>query len=140
MTRTIARLGLALALSAPLALGSPGAASAQWIVEDFPVANTAPIGAMWGPDLPSESPYPAMQEDFETTGFAQFMASPAGRVLRGVAGAAMIGGGIAIGDAGGTALALAGALPLSAGILDLCYVSALFGGPIRGEDIREAGR
>jgi hypothetical protein len=52
----------------------------------------------------------------------------------------MIGGGIAMGDTGGTVLAIAGVLPLSAGVLDLCYASALFGGPLRGEEIREAGR
>lgn len=140
MKRTICRLGLALATSAAFGAGSPATASAQWVVDDVPTSTAIAVGVWGAPDFQSESRRPVLQEGFETTGFAQFMASPAGRVLRGVAGAAMIGGGIAIGDAGGTALALAGALPLSAGVLDLCYVSALFGGPIRGEDIREAGR
>lgn len=140
MIRTISRLGLALAIFTVLGFGTPEAAEAQRIVDQFAVVNAPPLGSGWTADLQIESTRPAIQEGFETTGFAQFIASPAGRVLRGVAGAAMIGGGIAIGDGGGTALAIAGALPLSAGILDLCYISALFGGPIRGEDIRAAGR
>ena len=76
---------------------------------------------------------------FEETGFAQFMASRTGRLLRVGVGAAMIGGGLAMGDTGGAVLAVAGVLPLSAGALDLCYLSPLFGGPLRGEAIRRAG-
>lgn len=77
---------------------------------------------------------------FEESGFAQFIASPAGRWLRIGAGLGMIAGGIAMDDTGGAVLAGAGLIPLSAGALDLCYLSPLFGGPIRGEEIRAAGR
>lgn len=79
---------------------------------------------------------------FASSGFAQFMASPAGRVLRVVAGAGMIAGGAAIHDdnsTGGTVLGVAGLIPLSAGLFDVCYLSPIFGGPFRGKDIRAAG-
>lgn len=109
--------------------------------EAFPLEASASVGP-WSDDTrPVRRLADALTaDDFETSGFAQFMASPAGRIVRGVAGAAMIGGGIAMDDTGGTVLAVAGAVPLSAGIFDLCYASALFGGPLRGEEIRAAGR
>lgn len=69
-----------------------------------------------------------------------FIASPAGRLVRAIVGVGMITGGIAMGGFGGTVLAVAGVIPLSAGVFDLCYVSALLGGPIRGEAIRQTGR
>jgi hypothetical protein len=77
---------------------------------------------------------------FEETGFAQFIASPAGRILRIVAGGVMIGAGASHGGTGGTVLAIAGVAPLAAGVFDVCLLSPLFGGPLRGEDIRRAGR
>ena len=81
---------------------------------------------------------------FASSGFGQFMASKAGRVLRVVAGAGMIAGGLVLRDdgstTGGTVLAAAGAIPLSAGLFDVCYISPLFGGPFRGKDIRAAGK
>lgn len=103
--------------------GAFPSAAAQAVLESDPIEDMA-----------------ERRRGFETTGFAQFLASPAGRLLRGAVGVAMIGGGIAWGDTEGTALAISGAIPLSAAVLDLCYVSALMGGPIRGEDIRAAGR
>ncbi|MGK7313631.1 MAG: DUF2892 domain-containing protein [Candidatus Longimicrobiales bacterium M2_2A_002] len=74
-----------------------------------------------------------------TNTFSTFISSPAGRLLRGIVGVGMIAGGIAMGGTGGTVLAVAGVIPLSAGVFDLCYISALLGGPIRGEAIRRAG-
>lgn len=79
---------------------------------------------------------PNLDGNFGESGFSQFMASPAGRVLRVVAGAAMIGGGVALDSGAGTALAVGGLVPLSAGVLDLCYISGLLGGPWKGSDIR----
>lgn len=136
MTRRFSLLLLPLLV---LALYPVGAA-AQQAVARFP-ATTQPAFAPAPAAVDAGSGQLVRQEDgFETTGFAQFMASPAGRILRGGAGLAMIGGGIALGDTGGTALAIAGGIPLSAAVFDLCYISALMGGPIRGEDIRAAGR
>jgi len=80
----------------------------------------------------------AIESGFATSGFGQFMASPAGRVLRIAAGVGMIAGGIAMDSNGGTALAIAGAIPLSAGLFDICWLSPIFGGPFKGADIREA--
>lgn len=106
-----------------------------------------PIGAQRAPVAASTSPLtiPADKASggFARSGFAQFMASPAGRVLRAVAGAGMIAGGVAIRDdnrTGGTVLAAAGLIPLSAGLFDVCYISPLFGGPFTGKAIRAEGK
>jgi hypothetical protein len=80
----------------------------------------------------------ADESAFARSGFGQFMASPAGRVLRVVAGVGMIAGGIAMDSNGGNALAIAGAVPLSAGLFDICWLSPIFGGPFKGADIRAA--
>lgn len=106
-----------------------------------------PIGAHRAAVAASTSPLtiPADKASggFANSGFAQFMASPAGRVLRAVAGAGMIAGGVAIRDdhrTGGTVLGVAGLIPLSAGLFDVCYISPLFGGPFTGKAIRSAGK
>jgi hypothetical protein len=84
---------------------------------------------------------PATLDDgFESSGFAQFMSSKAGRVLRVVAGAGMIAGGIAANSDLGTGIAIAGAVPLLAGTFDFCVLSPLFGGPLSGKAIRAAGK
>jgi hypothetical protein len=86
-----------------------------------------------------ETPARRLDADgFASSGFAQFMASPAGRVLRVVAGAGMIAGGLAAGSDGGTVVAAVGAVPLLAGTFDFCILSPLFGGPFWGKDIRAA--
>ena len=68
--------------------------------------------------------------------FSKFMASPAGRLVRIIAGAALIGIGIAMKSTGGYVLAVVGALPLVAGILDFCIFAPLFGMPFTGKAIR----
>ncbi|MFO7894083.1 MAG: DUF2892 domain-containing protein [Longimicrobiales bacterium] len=134
-------LGTILPILLGLTLMLAGNARAQQLADRFdPPAAAAFVGSA---PAPGAALAPMALNDgngFETTAFAQFIASPAGRILRGVVGAGMIAGGVAMGDTGGTVLAVAGAVPLSAGIFDLCYVSALLGGPIRGEEIRAAGR
>jgi hypothetical protein len=62
--------------------------------------------------------------------------SPAGRVVRIVAGIGLIAWGYT-GRGSGTALALmvVGLVPLAAGVFDLCLISALLGGPISGARI-----
>jgi hypothetical protein len=79
-------------------------------------------------------------DGFESSGFAQFMSSKAGRLLRVVAGAGMIAGGIAADSDLGTGIAIAGAVPLLAGTFDFCVLSPLFGGPLSGKAIRAAGK
>lgn len=83
-------------------------------------------------------PAPVPVPGFESSGFAQFMSSPAGRILRIAAGAGMIAGGIAADSDLGTGIAIAGAVPLLAGTFDFCILSPLFGGPVSGKAIRAA--
>jgi hypothetical protein len=76
---------------------------------------------------------------FNQSRFSQFINSRSGRAFRLVAGAAFLIGGYAFRThAGGVAAMTWSVLPLSAGAFDLCYVSALLGGPISGSKIRAA--
>ena len=71
-------------------------------------------------------------------GFAKFMASVPGRILRIVAGLALILIGLfLVKGIGGIILAVVGVIPLTAGLFDICIIGALFlGTPLRGEEIR----
>jgi hypothetical protein len=74
------------------------------------------------------------------SGFAQFMATPAGRVVRIIAGLALLAWGFW--GLQGTARVLVivvGLVPLLAGLFDVCVISALLGGPFSGTAIRAAG-
>jgi len=74
---------------------------------------------------------------FAESGFAQFMSSAAGRILRVIAGLAIIYWGYTTrGTSLGIALMIVGLVPLVAGGFDLCLFSALFGGPMGGARIR----
>ncbi len=99
--------------------------------------GAADVRGVAAPAVPAPANAPAAS-GFAKSGFAQFMASPAGRVLRVVAGAGMIAGGISMDSNGGNALAIVGAVPLSAGLFDICWLSPIFGGPLKGKDIRAA--
>lgn len=69
-------------------------------------------------------------------GFARFMASPAGRALRIIAGAALfIIGLVAVEGTVGIVLAAVGIVPLAAGLFNLCLFAPLFGGPLHGSDV-----
>jgi len=69
--------------------------------------------------------------------FVTFMASPAGRLTRIVAGAALIVLGLfGLGGATGTVIAIVGLLPLVAGLVDFCAFAPLFGAPMSGPRIR----
>lgn len=74
---------------------------------------------------------------FNKTGFSRFLNSRAGRVFRLLAGASFLGVGLAMLPSV-TAMILIGwsALPLSAGLLDVCWISAALGGPLTGRSIR----
>jgi len=71
--------------------------------------------------------------------FFRFVASPAGRVIRAVAGLALIviGVGLVQGTAGWI-LAIVGLVPLGAGLLDKCVFAPLFGLPFAGPSLRRA--
>ena len=63
------------------------------------------------------------------------MASSSGRIVRGVAGVALIILGLTMGSAGGWALALFGVAPLVTGIFDRCPPALLFRMPASGKAI-----
>lgn len=134
----------ALALSATTAQGQQRmasgveTASTPTVVPSATRYESGSVRAMPHADRPS--PLNAPAGGFASSGFAQFMASPAGRVLRVVAGAGMIAGGISMDSNAGTALAVVGAVPLSAGLFDICWISPILGGPLKGKDIRAAKR
>lgn len=71
--------------------------------------------------------------------FVAFMASTAGRITRIVAGLALIAWGLlGLGGTVGLVVAIVGAVPLLAGLLDVCLLAPLFGAPLSGAKIRVA--
>jgi hypothetical protein len=69
--------------------------------------------------------------------FSNFMASTTGRIVRILAGIALIAWGL-LGLTGTTGIivAIVGALPLLAGVFDFCIFAPLFGDPFSGAKIR----
>jgi len=79
-----------------------------------------------------------LSEKFNHTGISRFINSPAGRAFRLAAGVAFLGIGYLFrAHALGVAAMAWSIVPLSAGAFNLCYVSALLGGPIKSTTIRE---
>jgi hypothetical protein len=69
-------------------------------------------------------------------GFARFMASPAGRILRIVAGLVLLYVGFnVVGGGWGMALEAFGVVAILAGTLNLCLIAGLIGAPFRGRDV-----
>jgi len=69
--------------------------------------------------------------------FVAFMASSTGRIVRVVAGIALIAVGLLVmQDTVGIILAVVGLVPLLAGIFDFCLFAPLFGNPLSGTKIR----
>lgn len=69
--------------------------------------------------------------------FVHFMASSTGRIVRVVAGIALIAWGwFGLGGTTGIVVAVIGLLPLLAGLLDFCVLAPLFGYPLSGSKIR----
>ena len=67
----------------------------------------------------------------------QFLASMTGRIIRIVAGVALIVIGVfLVKDVGGLVLAVIGLVPLLAGVFDFCVFAPLFGEPLSGKQIR----
>ena len=76
-------------------------------------------------------------EAFNATGFSRFINSGWGRVFRLAAGMGFLVVGYLYRDHPAGIVSMAwSVLPLSAGAFDVCYVSAVLGGPLRGEKIR----
>jgi len=75
----------------------------------------------------------SLAESFGRSAFARFINSPAGRLFRIVVGLGLIGYGYTRrAESMGTVLMIVGLVPLAAGTFDLCIVSALLGGPLKG--------
>ena len=71
--------------------------------------------------------------------FVKFMSSTTGRIVRVVAGIALIAWGLAgITGTAGIIVAIVGAVPLLAGLFDFCVFAPLFGAPLSGPKIRAA--
>jgi len=69
--------------------------------------------------------------------FARFMSTNIGRLLRIVAGLALIGIGLwVVGGTWGIVLVIVGLVPLLAGLINDCVFAPLFGGPFQAKDIR----
>ena len=69
--------------------------------------------------------------------FVSFMASPAGRIIRIVAGVALIVWGLmGLTGTAGIIVVIIGLVPLVAGVFDFCVFAPLFGAPLNGAKIR----
>ena len=80
-----------------------------------------------------------LAEAFNQTAFSRFINSPAGRIFRFAAGTGFLVVGYMFRDHPlGMVSMLFSILPLSAGAFDVCYLSALLGGPLSGAKIRES--
>jgi len=76
-------------------------------------------------------------EGFNRSGFSQFINSPAGRIFRVVAGTGfLVVGYLFRNHMLGVLSMIWSVLPLSAGFFDVCYISAVLGGPLSGARIR----
>ena len=79
----------------------------------------------------------SMHESFNQSGFSKFINSPAGRIFRFVAGIGFFVVGYVYRDHTLGVLSMVWSVfPLSAGVFDVCYVSAVLGGPLSGAKIR----
>jgi hypothetical protein len=74
---------------------------------------------------------------FNRSAFSRFMNSPAGRIFRILTGIGFLAFGYAYMDHWlGVVSMVWSILPISAGMLDICYISVILGGPISGKKIR----
>ena len=80
-----------------------------------------------------------MHEAFNRSAFSRFINSPQGRIFRLAAGTGFLVLGFLYRDHTlGLVSMVWSVLPLSAGAFDLCYISAVLGGPLSGATIRGA--
>ncbi len=80
----------------------------------------------------------SLEENFNRSGFSRFLNGVAGRIFRLIAGIGFLVIGYVYRDyALGVLSMVWSILPLSAGLFDICYVSALLGGPLSGAKIRD---
>ena len=83
----------------------------------------------------------SLAEKFNRSGFSRFINSLSGRIFRLVAGAGFLAVGYLFRDQPLGVIAMVWSIvPLSAAASDLCYLSAILGGPLSGAKIREGQR
>lgn len=70
--------------------------------------------------------------------FARFMAGPAGRIARIVAGLVLIGVGVGLGG-GWWTLAVIGLVPIAAGVFNVCLFGPILRAPFSGAAVRREG-
>jgi hypothetical protein len=76
-------------------------------------------------------------ESFNQSSLSKFLNTPKGRIFRLVAGIGfLVIGYLYRGHTLGVISMIWGIFPLSAGLYDICYVSAVLGGPLSGAKIR----
>jgi hypothetical protein len=74
---------------------------------------------------------------FNATAFSRWINGPSGRAVRLVGGAAWLVLGLVFrGHWWGVAAVVWSILPLTAGVFDICWISAALGGPLQGRTIR----
>ena len=73
------------------------------------------------------------------TPFGQFMVSTAGRVTRGIVGAALIVAGLIVTGIGGWVIAAFGVVLVLAGLLDFCVITGLIDNIWSGREVRARG-
>ena len=67
--------------------------------------------------------------------FAEWMAKPAGRILRIVAGLVLIGVGLYVQGVLGILIAIVGVVPVLAGVFNFCLIAPFLGVPFRGRSL-----
>ncbi|MGB1110262.1 MAG: YgaP family membrane protein [Gammaproteobacteria bacterium] len=66
-------------------------------------------------------------------GLSKLMATPFGRIIRILGGAALIAWGLAgVGGSNGILIAVVGVLPILTGAFNICLIGPLFGAPLSG--------
>ena len=82
----------------------------------------------------------SLSQSYNRSAFGRWLVSPQGRAFRLIAGSGFVLAGVLYwGTPGGTAALIWSVFPLSAGGLDLCWISAALGGPLRGAACRADG-
>jgi hypothetical protein len=78
-----------------------------------------------------------LEELFNRSSFSRFLNSPAGRIFRLLAGTGFLAAGYVYRrHALGVLSMVWSVFPLTAGAFDICYISAVLGGPLSGTKIR----
>ena len=78
----------------------------------------------------------SIAESFGRSGFAKFINTTLGRIVRIVGGLALIGWGyIQLPEIVGIVYIVVGLIPFVAGVGNMCLISAMLGGPISGSRI-----